>query len=64
MGQIALESVTKVFGRGVIAVNDAASKSATKARVGDRIQLALDPSRLYFFAPETGESLLGHAVAA
>jgi multiple sugar transport system ATP-binding protein len=30
----------------------------TKARVGDTIRLAVDPSRLYFFSPETGESLL------
>jgi multiple sugar transport system ATP-binding protein len=31
----------------------------TKAKVGDRIRLAVDPSRLYFFSRETGESLLG-----
>jgi multiple sugar transport system ATP-binding protein len=30
----------------------------TDARVGQRIQLAVDPSRFYFFSPETGESLL------
>jgi multiple sugar transport system ATP-binding protein len=30
----------------------------TKAKVGDTVRLALDPSRLYFFSPETGESLL------
>jgi multiple sugar transport system ATP-binding protein len=30
----------------------------TKARVGETVRLAVDPSRLYFFAPETGESLL------
>jgi multiple sugar transport system ATP-binding protein len=37
----------------------------TGARVGSRVQLAVDPSRLYFFSPETGESLLnGAAVAA
>ncbi|HUQ22613.1 MAG TPA: sn-glycerol-3-phosphate ABC transporter ATP-binding protein UgpC [Gaiellaceae bacterium] len=33
----------------------------TKARVGDTIRLALDPSRLYFFSPDTGESLMRHA---
>jgi multiple sugar transport system ATP-binding protein len=33
----------------------------TRAKVGDTIRLAVDPSRLYFFSPETGESLLGHA---
>jgi multiple sugar transport system ATP-binding protein len=37
----------------------------TKARVGDTIRLAVDPSRLYFFAPDTGQSLLnGVAVTA
>ena len=30
----------------------------TKARVGDTVRLAVDPSRFYFFSPETGESLL------
>ena len=35
----------------------------TKARVGDTMRLAVDPSRLYFFAPETGESLLNGAAA-
>jgi hypothetical protein len=30
----------------------------TKARVGDTVRLAIDPSRLYFFSPDTGESLL------
>jgi multiple sugar transport system ATP-binding protein len=33
----------------------------TTARVGDTIRLALDPSRLYFFSPETGQSLLRRA---
>jgi multiple sugar transport system ATP-binding protein len=32
----------------------------TKARPGDPITLAVDPSRFYFFSPDTGESLLGH----
>jgi len=30
----------------------------TGARVGSRITLAVDPARLYYFSPETGESLL------
>ena len=30
----------------------------TKARVGGTLRLTVDPSRLYFFSPETGESLL------
>jgi multiple sugar transport system ATP-binding protein len=35
----------------------------TKARVGDRVRLAVDPARLYFFSPEEGESLLAEAWA-
>jgi multiple sugar transport system ATP-binding protein len=36
----------------------------TRARVGDRLTLSVDPSRLYYFSPETGESVLrGGAVA-
>jgi multiple sugar transport system ATP-binding protein len=30
----------------------------TKARPGEMLRLSVDPSRLYFFSPETGESLL------
>jgi hypothetical protein len=30
----------------------------TAARVGQPLRLAVDPSRLYYFSPETGESLL------
>jgi multiple sugar transport system ATP-binding protein len=30
----------------------------TSARVGGQARLAIDPSRLYFFSPDTGESLL------
>jgi multiple sugar transport system ATP-binding protein len=30
----------------------------TDARIGGSVRLAVDPSRLYFFSPETGESLL------
>jgi multiple sugar transport system ATP-binding protein len=37
----------------------------TAATVGGRVTLAVDPSRLYYFSPETGETLLGQqAVAA
>ncbi|MFL5955345.1 MAG: ABC transporter ATP-binding protein [Gaiellaceae bacterium] len=35
----------------------------TKAQVGGRMTLALDPSRVYYFSPETGESLLGRQLA-
>jgi hypothetical protein len=30
----------------------------TEARIGGTVSLAVDPSRLYFFSPETGVSLL------
>jgi multiple sugar transport system ATP-binding protein len=49
-GQLLATSDRKLFAARV--------DSRTKARVGDTIRLALDPSRLYFFSPETGESLL------
>jgi multiple sugar transport system ATP-binding protein len=39
--------------------------SRTNAKVGEEITLVVDPSRLYFFSPESGESLLrGRAAAA
>jgi multiple sugar transport system ATP-binding protein len=37
--------------------------SRTKARVGDTVTLTIDPSRLYFFSPDSGESLLNGAAA-
>jgi multiple sugar transport system ATP-binding protein len=37
--------------------------SRTTARVGQPIRLAVDPSRLYFFSPSSGESLLNGAAA-
>jgi multiple sugar transport system ATP-binding protein len=36
----------------------------TKAQVGGQLALAVDPTRLYYFSPETGESLLRGDVAA
>jgi multiple sugar transport system ATP-binding protein len=36
----------------------------TKALMGSTIRLTVDPSRFYFFSPETGETLLGTRVAA
>ncbi len=36
----------------------------TTARVGGTMQLAVDPSRFYFFSPETGESLVTGSAAA
>jgi len=35
----------------------------TRARVGEPLQLTVDPTRLYFFSPETGESFRAGAVA-
>jgi multiple sugar transport system ATP-binding protein len=32
----------------------------TKAKVGEMLRLAVDPSRFYFFSPGTGETLLGN----
>jgi multiple sugar transport system ATP-binding protein len=37
--------------------------SRTRAQVAGTMRLALDPSRLYFFAPDTGESLLDGVAA-
>jgi len=36
----------------------------TKARVGSRLKLAVDPSRIYFFSSHSGESLVNGARAA
>jgi multiple sugar transport system ATP-binding protein len=36
----------------------------TKAKVGDTLRLAVDPSRFYFFSPDTGETLLGNPTLA
>jgi multiple sugar transport system ATP-binding protein len=36
----------------------------TEARVGETLTLALEPSRLYYFSPDTGESLLNGASVA
>jgi multiple sugar transport system ATP-binding protein len=33
----------------------------TKARVGQSLRLTVDPARLYFFSPDSGQSLLGRA---
>jgi multiple sugar transport system ATP-binding protein len=37
--------------------------SRTRAQVAGTMRLAIDPSRLYFFAPDTGESLLDGVAA-
>jgi multiple sugar transport system ATP-binding protein len=48
-GLIAAASDRALFGARV--------DSRTKARVGQSITLAIDPSRFYFFSPDTGERL-------
>jgi hypothetical protein len=71
MGEIVLDGVRKEFAGGGVAVDnvdmtisDGEFDPRTKARVGDTIRLAVDPSRFYFFAPETGETLLGKQTLA
>jgi multiple sugar transport system ATP-binding protein len=49
-GQLLAERATPLFTARV--------DPRTSARVGGTAKLALDPSRLYFFSPATGESLL------
>jgi multiple sugar transport system ATP-binding protein len=46
------------------AVWNARVSSKTEARPGQRLRLALDPSRLYFFDPDTGASLAARSRAA
>ena len=36
----------------------------TKAKIGETLRVAIDPSRFYFFSPETGETLLGSPTLA
>jgi multiple sugar transport system ATP-binding protein len=36
----------------------------TTARVGGSVRLAVDPARIYFFSPDTGESLMNDAAAS
>jgi hypothetical protein len=68
-GPIVLENVTKARtaesdgGATLLIDNDRELFAArvdpmTAAQVGHQLRLALDPSRLYYFSPETGESLL------
>jgi hypothetical protein len=42
----------------------ARADARTDAEVGSTVRLAVDPSRLSFFSPETGESLLLDRAAA
>jgi multiple sugar transport system ATP-binding protein len=35
----------------------------TRARVGEKVTLTVDPSRIYYFSPESGESALGKSAA-
>jgi multiple sugar transport system ATP-binding protein len=58
------EERTTLLAQGERALFAARVDPRTAARVGEPIRLAVDPSRLYFFSPETGESLLGRRAAA
>jgi multiple sugar transport system ATP-binding protein len=49
-------------GRG--AMFHARVDARTKAKVGERLTLAVDPTRVYYFSPETGESALNGGVRA
>jgi multiple sugar transport system ATP-binding protein len=51
----ALGLMAAAHGRALFA---ARVDSRTKARVGHNLRLAVDPSRFYFFSPDTGESLV------
>jgi multiple sugar transport system ATP-binding protein len=53
------DAATLLADEGERALFGARVDPRTAAKVGGRIRLAVDPSRLYFFSPATGESLLG-----
>jgi multiple sugar transport system ATP-binding protein len=45
------------------AVFNAEIDPRTKAKIGERLRLTVDPSRFHFFDPQTGESLTGETAA-
>jgi multiple sugar transport system ATP-binding protein len=53
-----------LFATGDRALFSARVDPRTAARVGERIRLAVDPARFYFFDPGTGASLVGNAPVA
>jgi hypothetical protein len=76
VSEIRLEQVGKVYDGDVRAVDGVTltiesgefmvAEVAEEARVrpGDGVELALDPTRLHFFDPESGASLRAAAVAS
>jgi multiple sugar transport system ATP-binding protein len=58
------DSVSLIAESGDRALFTARVDARTRARVGDRLVLTVDPSRVYFFSPETGESVLDGSRAA
>jgi multiple sugar transport system ATP-binding protein len=57
------DATTLLADEGAAAMFHARVDARTKARVGEQISLAVDPSRVYYFAPETGESVLDRRAA-
>jgi multiple sugar transport system ATP-binding protein len=58
------EELTTLLAQNQRALFAARVDPRTAAKVGHRLRLAVDPSGLYFFSPETGETLLGRRAAA
>jgi multiple sugar transport system ATP-binding protein len=58
------EDATTMLAQNAATLWTARVDPRTSARVADTVRLAVDPSRFYFFAPETGESVLARPVAA
>jgi multiple sugar transport system ATP-binding protein len=55
------EERTTLLAQGERALFGARVDPRTKARAGEKLRLTVDPARLYFFSPDTGESLLAAA---
>ena len=55
---------TTLLAEGNVTLFTARVDPRTTARVGERVTLAIDPERLYFFSGETGESLDARQSAA
>ena len=58
------EEETTLLAEGNVTLFTARVDPRTTARVGERVTLAIDPERLYFFSGETGESLVARQSAA
>jgi multiple sugar transport system ATP-binding protein len=58
------EELTTLLAQNQRALFAARVDPRTAAKVGRPLRLAVDPTGLYFFSPETGETLLGRRAAA